>query len=66
MAKTLSSSGLDEKTLDRITAIIQDDLGVIEMDFDQKEALRRVVMLSVNMYLLILKETENPSTRLIQ
>lgn len=56
----------DEDVIDRITDIVQDDLEVGELDFEQRDSLQRVVMLSISMYLMTLREAACKTTRLTQ
>ncbi len=57
---------LEDEWIERVVDIVQGELEVTNLDIEQREALERVVMLSISMYMMCARESIDRTTRLTQ
>jgi hypothetical protein len=57
---------LEDEWIERVVDIVEGELEVTNLDIEQREALERVVMLSISMYMMCARESVNKTTRLTQ
>ena len=57
---------LEDEWIERVFDIVEGELEVTNLDIEQREALERVVMLSISMYMMCARESVNKTTRLTQ
>jgi len=57
---------LEDEWIERVVDIVEGELEVSNLDIEQREALERVVMLSISMYMMCARESMNKTTRLTQ
>jgi len=57
---------LEDEWVERVVDIVEGELEVSNLDIEQREALERVVMLSISMYMMCARESMNKTTRLTQ
>jgi hypothetical protein len=62
----VSTITLQDEWIERVVDIVQGELEVTELDLEQREALERVVMLSISMYMMCAREAEHRTSRLTQ
>jgi len=52
--------------IERVTDMIEDELGIYNLDMEQRESLQHVVQLSVGLYFLLIREANDKTSRLTQ
>lgn len=57
---------LEDEWIERVVDIVEGELEVTNLDIEQREALERVVMLSISMYMMCARESMDRTTRLTQ
>ena len=57
---------LEDEWIERVVDIVQGELEVTNLDIEQREALERVVMLSISMYFMCARESTDRTTKLTQ
>lgn len=57
---------LDQQYIERITDMIEDELGIVNPDMEQRESLSHVISMSVALYFLMVRESNDKTTRLTQ
>lgn len=57
---------LESQYIERVTDIIEDDLGLVNIDMEQRESLQRIVSMSVALYFVLIRESNDRTTRLTQ
>lgn len=57
---------LEDEWIERVVDIVEGELEVSNLDIEQREALERVVMLSISMYMMCARESMDRTTRLTQ
>lgn len=57
---------LEDEWVERVVDIVQGELEVTNLDMEQREALERVVMLSISMYFMCARESIDRTTKLTQ
>jgi len=64
--RSLGSIELDDECVNRTLDIIQEELQIPSLDIEQRDALERVVMMSIAFYLMYCRESYNKTTKLTQ
>lgn len=64
--RSLGSIELDDECVSRTLDIIQEELQIPSLDIEQRDALERVVMMSIAFYLMYCRESYNKTTKLTQ
>lgn len=63
---SLGIVSLEDAWVQRIVDIVAEDLELPTMDMEQREALERVVMMSISLYFVFVRESMNNTTKLNQ
>ncbi len=65
-SKSIGSIDLDDEWVGRTVDIVQEELQIYNIDMEQREALEKVVMMSIAFYLMFCRESLNKTTKLNQ
>lgn len=57
---------LESKYIERVTDMIEDELGIENLDMEQRESLVHVVQMSVALYFVLIRENADRTTRIMQ
>ena len=63
---SLGIISLEDLWVQRIVDIVAEDLELPTMDLEQREALERVIMMSISLYFVFVRESMNNTTKLNQ
>ena len=64
--KSTPSVQLEVQFIERVTDMIEDELGIVNPDMEQRESLQHVISLSVALYFMMCRESNDRTTRLTQ
>jgi hypothetical protein len=64
--KDLPVVELESKYIERVTDMIEDELGISNLDMEQRESLQHIVSMSVALYFMMCRESSDRTTRLTQ
>jgi hypothetical protein len=64
--RSIGSINLDDEWVGRTVDMVQEELQIPNIDMEQREALERVVMMSVAFYLMLCRESLSKTTKLTQ
>jgi hypothetical protein len=64
--KSLGVVHLEEEWVEEVVDLLKDELEIPNLDFEQKESLERIVMMSVAFYFMYAREAVERTTKLTQ
>ena len=57
---------LEIQYIERVTDMIEDELGIENLDLEQRESLQHVVSMSVALYFVLIRESNDKTTKIMQ